>query len=249
VSARILILGGTGEARRLAAALADRPDIVVVSSLAGRVRDPALPAGAVRIGGFGGVAGLVEFLRTAQIDAVIDATHPFATTISAAAVAAAHRVGVPLLELRRPGWTPEEGDDWHWVPSLAEAAAALPRFGERVFLTTGRLGLAAFAGLDSHWFLVRAVDPPEPPVPRRMRLLLDRGPFTLPGERALLREHRIDVLVTKDSGGEMTAAKLRAARELRVPVVIQARPPAPETPSVATVAEAVHWLDNVLGHD
>lgn len=248
MSARILILGGTGEARRLAAALAERPDVAVVSSLAGRVRDPALPVGEVRIGGFGGVAGLVEFLRAALIDAVIDATHPFAATISAAAVAASQRVGVPLLVLRRPGWTPGEGDDWHWVPSLAEAAAVLPGLGERVFLTTGRLGLAAFAGLDSHWFLVRAVDPPEPPVPRRMRLLLDRGPFTLAGERALFTEHRIDVLVTKDSGGEMTAAKLCAARELEVPVVIQARPPAPDAPSVTTVADAVRWLDDVLGH-
>lgn len=246
MSARVLILGGTGEARRLAGALAGRPGLEVVSSLAGRVRAPALPAGEVRIGGFGGVDGLAEYLRCSRIGAVVDATHPFAAVITESVVVAARRVGVPLLVLRRPGWTPSAGDDWHWVRTPAEAARALPALGERVFLTTGRLGLAAFATLDRHWFLVRSVDPPEPPMPRRMELLLARGPFTLPGERALLTGHRIDVLVTKDSGGEMTAAKLRAARELGIPVLIQARPPAPDAATVATVEAAVHWLDRAL---
>ncbi|WP_211261164.1 cobalt-precorrin-6A reductase [Pseudonocardia acaciae] len=239
----MLILGGTGEARRLAAVLAGRPGLEVVSSLAGRVRAPALPEGQVRIGGFGGVDGLEDYLRRSGIAAVVDATHPFAAVITESAVAAAERVGVPLLLLRRPGWVEGADDDWHWVRSLDEAASALHEIGgERVFLTTGRLGLAAFAGLDEHWFLVRSVDPPEPPTPKRMGLLLARGPFTLPGERALLTEHGIDVLVTKDSGGEATAAKLQAARELRIPVLIQARPAAPPVPTVTTVDAAVAAL-------
>lgn len=246
MSARVLILGGTGEARRLAGALAGRPGLAVVSSLAGRVRTPALPPGEVRIGGFGGVDGLAEYLRGCRASAVVDATHPFAAVITESAVAAARRVGVPLLLLRRPGWTPGAGDDWRWVRTLGEAAATLPTLGERVFLATGRLGLAAFAGLDRHWFLVRSVDPPDPPTPKRTELLLARGPFTLPGERALLTRHQIQVLVTKDSGGEMTAAKLHAARELGIPVVIQARPPVPTAPTESTVDAAVRWLDLAL---
>jgi precorrin-6A/cobalt-precorrin-6A reductase len=248
MSRRVLILGGTGEARALAGALAERADLTVVSSLAGRVRAPTLPAGSVRIGGFGGVDGLAAYLRAERFDAVVDATHPFAATITAAAVAATDRVGVPLLVLRRPGWTPGSGDRWHRVATLAEAAAALPELGERVFLTTGRQGLAEFAALDRHWFLVRSVDPPAPPVPSRMRILLDRGPFTVAGERALLAEHRIDVLVTKDSGGEMTAAKLVAARELGVPVLVQTRPPAPDAPTEPTVARALRHLEHLFEH-
>jgi precorrin-6A/cobalt-precorrin-6A reductase len=248
MSHRVLILGGTGEARQLAEALGDRPSLSVVSSLAGRVRAPALPVGSVRIGGFGGANGLAEYLRGERVAAVVDATHPFATTITASAVAATGRLGIPLLTLRRPGWTPRPGDRWYWVPTLAAAARALPDLGRRVFLTTGRLGLAEFAALDEHWFLVRSIDAPTPPVPRRLRVLLDRGPFTVPGERTLLTAHRIDVLVTKDSGGEMTAAKLYAARELGVPVLIQARPSAPDVPTEPTVPGAVRWLDHVLGH-
>jgi precorrin-6A/cobalt-precorrin-6A reductase len=147
-----------------------------------------------------------------------------------------------LLVLRRPGWTPGPGDDWRPVPTLEAAAEALADLGERVFLTTGRSGLAAFAGLTDHWFLIRTVDPPEPPLPPRMRLLLDRGPFTADGERKLFAEHRIQVLVTKDSGGPMTAAKLVVAREMGLPVVVQSRPPAPDAETVAAVAKAVLWL-------
>jgi precorrin-6A/cobalt-precorrin-6A reductase len=251
VTARVLVLGGTAEARALAAELVGAAvggaDLSVVSSLAGRVRDPALPVGEVRIGGFGGPTGLAAYLRAARVAAVVDATHPFAAAITASAVAATGAEGVPLLVLRRPGWTPAPGDDWRWVPSLAAAADALADLGERVFLTTGRHGLAVFAGLRRHWFLVRAVDPPEPPVPPRMEVLLDRGPYTLDGERALLAEHRIEVLVTKDSGGSLTVAKLAAARERGIPVVVQQRPPAPDAPTAADVAGAVRWLDGVLG--
>jgi len=254
---RVLILGGTGEARRLATVLADDPasglaggsggGLSVVSSLAGRVREPVLPPGEVRVGGFGGAAGLRDYLRAERITAVIDATHPFAATMSASAAATTAELGIPLLVLRRPGWTPGEGagdgERWHRVPTLAAAAEALPGLGRRVFLSTGRGGLAAFAGLDGHWFLVRSVDPPELPTPRRMHSVLARGPFSLAGERALLREHRIDVLVTKDSGGEQTAAKLVAAGELGIPVLIQSRPPVPPgVPVRETVDGAVRWL-------
>ncbi|MFD9741489.1 cobalt-precorrin-6A reductase [Umezawaea sp. NPDC059074] len=231
----MLILGGTGEARRLAGLLPGE----VVSSLAGRVSDPRLPSGEVRVGGFGGVSGLVEWLRANGITAVVDATHPFAAGITANAVAATAVVGVPLLVLRRPGWEQGPGDDWRWVDSLEEAAVDLP--GERVFLTTGRQDIRVFAGVD-RFFLARSVEPPEPPVPQRIRVLLERGPFTVDGEVALMREHAIDVLVTKDSGGEQTSAKLVAARILGIPVVVVRRPPAPAAPTVETVDAAVEWV-------
>ncbi|WP_245585606.1 cobalt-precorrin-6A reductase [Pseudonocardia asaccharolytica] len=244
---RLLILGGTSEARRLAAALVDAPGMEVVSSLAGRVRAPSLPPGAVRIGGFGGAEGLAQWLRDKGIDAVVDATHPFASRMTANAAAASAATGVPLRVLRRPGWTAGPGDEWRWVDSLSEAAALLPSLGSRVFLTTGRQDLAAFAQLDL-WFLVRSVDPPQPPAPARMQVLLDRGPFSIDGERALLHEHRIDVLVTKDSGGIMTAAKLTAARDAGIPVVVQRRPPLPAgVTAVPTVDEALTWLRESRG--
>ncbi|MFS1301288.1 cobalt-precorrin-6A reductase [Streptosporangium longisporum] len=242
--ANILILGGTDEARRLAAALAGRDGTHVVSSLAGRVRDPRLPVGEVHEGGFGGPGGLATWLVERGIDTVVDATHPFAARMTASAVEATARTGLPLLILRRPGWQAGPGDDWRRVPSLEAAAALLPSLGERVFLTTGRRSLPVFAGLDDHWFLARSVDPPEPPMPRRTEVLLSRGPFTVEGETALMRTHRTDVLVTKDSGGEMTTAKLRAARELGLPVVVVDRPPAPAgVPAVGDVPAALAWLD------
>lgn len=237
---RVLVLGGTGEARRLAARLAGRYD--VVSSLAGRVAAPSLPVGETRVGGFGGAVGLAGFLRHEQVGAVIDATHPFATGISASAVAATASTGVPLLVLRRPGWIEGPEDDWHRVPSLA-AAAACP-LGGRTFLTTGRQGLAVFASRPE-WFLVRTVDPPPPPLPARSTVILDRGPFTLDGELALIRRHAIDLLVTKDSGGDMTAPKLQAARHLGLPVIMIDRPPAPAAPTVPDVEAALSWLTHL----
>lgn len=208
---------------------------------------PRLPPGEVRIGGFGGAEGLAAWLREHRVDVLVDATHPFAATISLHAARAAATAQVPLLALRRPGWTPVAGDDWHDVGSLAEAAALLPALGRRVFLTTGRLGLAAFAALDDLWFLVRSVDAAEPPHPARMEVLLDRGPFTLDGERELLRGHRIDVVVTKDSGGAATAPKLTAAREAGLPVVMVRRPPVPEGVPVAADPEtAATWIGELL---
>jgi precorrin-6A/cobalt-precorrin-6A reductase len=243
----VAILGGTEQARLLAAALAARPGVRVVSTLAGRVANPRLPAGEVRIGGFGGPAGLAEWLRREHADAVVDATHPFAERISASAALAAHQAQVPILLLRRPGWISGPGDDWRWVDSLDEAAQLLPGIGHRAFLTTGRQGLAAFAGVAGVWFLIRCVDPPDPPLPPEREVLLARGPYTVDGELSLMREHRIDVLVTKDSGGSATAAKLEVARRLGLPVVVVRRPAAPEVPTVTTVEEALSWLDSAVG--
>jgi precorrin-6A/cobalt-precorrin-6A reductase len=239
----VLVLGGTTEGRLLAGELV--ADHAVTVSLAGRVRSPLPLPGTVRVGGFGGVDGLAAWLRAHGTDAVVDATHPFASTMTAHAAAACAQVGVPLLRLQRPAWTPVAGDDWRPVPDLAAAAETVAAEGDRVFLTTGRTGLAVFAPMD-RWFLVRSVEPPEPPVPARMRVLLDRGPFTLDGERALLREHGIDVLVTKNSGGP--AAKLAAARELGVPVVVVERPPLPRgVNAVSTVDAARDWVSSGAG--
>ncbi|AWW36621.1 cobalt-precorrin-6X reductase [Streptomyces sp. AS58] len=224
----VLVLGGTAEARELAGELAVRPGLRVTTSLAGRVSRPGAVAGEVRIGGFGGAEGLAEWLRAHRVTAVVDATHPFAEKITANAARAAALAAVPAVVLRRPGWRPVPGDEWHPVASLRGAAELLPRLGSRVLLTTGRLGLAAFAHLTGPHFVVRSVEPPDPPMPPDTEVLLARGPFTVAGESALLREHRIDVLVTKDSGGAATAAKLTAARELALPVVIVERPPLPE---------------------
>lgn len=224
----VLILGGTAEARALAAELSARPGLRVTTSLAGRVSRPGAVAGEVRVGGFGGAEGLADWLRERGVDAVVDATHPFARAITANAVRATAAAGLPLVVLRRPGWRPGPGDRWHPVASLPEAAELLPRLGQRAFLTTGRLGLAAFASLTDLSFVVRSVEPPEPPLPPHTRVVLARGPFTVAGETALLREHRVDVLVTKDSGGAATAAKLTAARDLGLPVVVVRRPPLPD---------------------
>jgi precorrin-6A/cobalt-precorrin-6A reductase len=244
MSPHVLVLGGTTEARRLATELAARPGVRVTTSLAGRVSRPGALDGDVRVGGFGGADGLARWLREHRVDAVVDATHPFAAAVTANAARAAAATGIPAVVLRRPGWTPGPDDRWHWVGSLPEAAALLPSLGRRVFLTTGRLGLAAFAHLSELHFLVRTVEPPEPPMPQDMEVLLTRGPFTPDDEQALLRAHRVDVLVTKDSGGEATAAKLTAARDLALPVVVVRRPPLPADLTTAPdVPSALALLD------
>ncbi|WP_378742987.1 cobalt-precorrin-6A reductase [Nocardia brasiliensis] len=240
---RILILGGTREARELAHIASGERGFDIVSSLAGRVRDPLLPVGAVRVGGFGGVDGLREWLRANEIGALVDATHPFAGVISANAAAAAADLGLPLVHVRRPGWSARPGDRWIRVPDLAAAAKSVGELGERVFLTIGRQGVGAFAGLTRPWFLIRAIDPPEGALPANHELLLARGPFTLADESRLLADKRIDVLVTKDSGGDQTDAKLIAARSAGIPVVMIDRPPLPEGAMVVeTVAQAWDWL-------
>jgi precorrin-6A/cobalt-precorrin-6A reductase len=240
----VLILGGTAEARELAGRL-DECGAPVVSSLAGRVSKPRLPAGEVRIGGFGGPHGLADWLRDRGIGAVVDATHPFAERISASAIEACAETGVPLLRLERPGWSEQPGDRWHWVDTVAAASACVSTLGRRVLLTTGRQGLAAFAAVESAWFLIRCVDPPEPPLPAHHELILARGPYTVDGELELIDRHRIDIVVTKDSGGDLTAAKLEAARLRGLPVLVVRRPVRGDGDSVGEVDEALDWLENV----
>ncbi|MEG4915648.1 MULTISPECIES: cobalt-precorrin-6A reductase [unclassified Microcoleus] len=248
---RLLILGGTGDAAELAVRASQIADIEVVSSLAGRTQQPFTPkTGSVRIGGFGGAAGLAAFLldRAAlgedrPIDFLIDATHPFAARISANAAVAAAECNVPYLMLVRPAWERVEGDRWIEVAGHSEAARALLGLSQRVFLTIGRQELAAFAGLDAIWFLMRAIDPPalNSPIPNGM-LLLARGPFSLEEERQLLLEYQIDTIVSKNSGGGATYAKIVAARELGIPVVMVQRPPIADVEQVADVEGAIAWL-------
>ncbi|MCL9762862.1 cobalt-precorrin-6A reductase [Frankia sp. AiPa1] len=260
---RVLLLGGSGEARRLATTLAGDDRVEVLYCLAGRVRDPRIPpASQIRIGGFGGPDGLAALLRTERIDILVDATHPFAARMSASAATAADAAGVPLLLLRRSGWQERPGDDWRRVPSLSAAVDLLDRFvpdpksrpgsdaAARVFLTTGRGDLDLFARLDRPWFLIRCVEAPDGPLPPRHTVLLDRGPFDVDGERALLRRHAIDLVVTKDSGGAMTAAKLTAARELGLPVVLVDRPAPPAgVDLVDSVDDALGWLAGRIAQD
>ncbi|MED5815939.1 cobalt-precorrin-6A reductase [Mycolicibacterium sp. 050232] len=236
---KVLLLGGTGEARALAAAL--HPEVEVVSSLAGRVPDPALPVGPVRIGGFGGVDGMRQWLVDEHVGAVVDATHPFAATITGHTAQVCAELGLPHLVLARPAWAPGSAIV---VGSDTEAAETVADNGySRVFLTTGRSGTRAFKDVDA-WFLIRAVTPPDPDtLPVDHQLLLSRGPYDYDGELALLREHGIDALVTKNSGGAMTEPKLRAAEAAGVPVVMVDRPPLPPgVQTVETVGEAADWV-------
>ena len=245
---RVLVLGGTHEARLVAGAL-DACGVPVTSSLATHVSPARQPAGDVRMGGFGGHEGLAAWIGAHDVAAVVDATHPFAERIAASAALACAAAGVSLLRLERPGWTQQPDDRWHWVDDLHQAAAAIAPLGTRVLVTTGRQGLSTFASTASAWFLVRCIEPPDPPLPPRHQLLLDRGPYTVQGELALIDEHRIDLVVTKDSGGDHTAAKLEAARRRALPVLIVRRPPRPAATTVSTVEEAVGWAREVVcGH-
>ena len=236
----ILILGGTAEARQLAAALvADGVD--VISSLAGRVGAPNLPPGRVRVGGFGGAGGLADYLRREHASAVVDATHPFAPKITKNVVQAASMTGTPLVRLERPGWREHSrANTWTWVPDAAAARAAAER-AFRPFLTTGRQSLPDFAAWADRDVLVRLVDPPAATLPRRWNVILSRGPYSYDGERTILTEHAIDVILTKDSGGTHTVAKLDAAGDLGLSVVIIARPEPAPVPLLRTVAEATAW--------
>ena len=239
---RVLLLGGTAEARDLAAALVE-DGVDVVSSLAGRVQRPRLPAGETRLGGFGGAAGLQQALD--GYDVVVDATHPFAATISRSAATACAAAGTPLVRLSRPSWAAlEQASRWRWVGSTEDAAEATAAVGGPVFLTTGRQSLQGFLPLLAGTrVLARVVDPVEWEPPATWTVLLARGPYTLDGELSLMRAHEVAVLVTKDSGGDLTRAKLDAADALGLPVVVVRRPAAPEgVEEVSDVAGALRWL-------
>jgi len=243
---KVLILGGTAQARALAAELQGRDDCRVVSSLAGRIGSPTLPEGELRVGGFGGAEGLADYLRAEAIDILIDATHPFAEAISAHAAEAVEATGVRLIVLRRPSWAPQVGDRWIHVPDIESAAheAAKVRDEGCVFVTTGGRGLAAYARDTRHPYLIRTVDPPTEALPPRHTLVLDRGPYTVEGETALMDEHGVCALVTKNSGGELTAAKLTVARQRGISVIMVDPPASPA--GVVSVVESVAQVVGLL---
>ena len=223
---RILILGGTGEARRLAGALAGRH--AVITSLAGRTAAPAALPGAVRTGGFGGADGLAAYLRAEAIDCLVDATHPYAARMGRNAAAAAAAAGVPLIRLERPAWVPRPGDDWHYFDSVSDLAARLPGLGTHALVTLGGADLAPFRGVRGIRLTVRAIAPPEALAEGpRVAILLARGPFDFAEEHALLFARGIDVVVSRNAGGEATRAKIDAARELGLKVAMLARPTRP----------------------
>jgi precorrin-6A/cobalt-precorrin-6A reductase len=241
---KLLILGGSGEAAALARALDGDARYDVTLSLAGRTSAPLQLPGKLRKGGFGGAEGLARTLRDEKFDLVIDATHPFADQIKANAIEATRLAGVPLLAIRRPPWTPIDGDNWILVESIEGAAVALGETARRVFLTTGRDELRPFAKASPHFYLLRSVEAPAPDeLPAHVELIRARGPFRLEDELALLKEHAIDIIVTKNSGGGATYAKLEAARTLGLPVIMVRRPSLPEAQSVETVGEALQWLE------
>ena len=229
---RILILGGTGEARELALLLMNEGHDVI-TSLAGRTTGPLLPAGRVRVGGFGGAEGLARFILEESIDVIADATHPFAAQISAHGYAAAQSCRIRYVRLERPAWQAEDGDVWTSVKDMGEAAAIIPR-DARVLLTIGRKETSPFVGRQDLSGVIRMIEPPEHPPPARWTLLLARPPFTAEQEKALMHAHDIMVLVTKNAGGEKMASKLQAARELKVSVVMVERPQKPPAETAAT---------------
>ncbi len=242
MTTRILILGGTGDAAQVIQQLANLAQVETIAALAGRTPKPNIPSvGTVRMGGFGGVTGLVDFLQAETIDLLVDATHPFAAQISANAAQAAAIVGIPRVLLNRPGWAREVDDRWIEVADHAAAAAILPGLAERIFLTIGRQELAAFADLTQLWFLMRMITPPDGPIPPG-EVILQQGPFAVADEIALIREYRVGAIVSKNSGGAATYAKIIAARELGLPVVMIPRPVLPDGDLVSDVAAAVAWV-------
>lgn len=234
---KILILGGTGEARELAGRLVALGHSVT-TSFAGRTREPTLPEGDVRVGKFGGIPGLVGYLRAAGIERLIDATHPYAGLISVNAVAASKQTGIPLVRFMRPAWSEPAGANWQHVRDLAAAADALPS-GAKALVSTGHEGLDAFLARDDCRLIVRLIEAPEVAMPRHAQLILQRPPYSLDDERKLFRQEAITHLVTKNSGGEATAAKLVAAREGVARVIMVERPAYGPAVEVGSVEEAV----------
>lgn len=244
---KVLILGGTTEARLLAGRLSARGDLDITLSLAGRTVEPAEQPVPVRSGGFGGAEGLARHLRDEDIDLLIDATHPYAARISRNAAFAARFAGVPAFALRRAAWKPIEGDRWHAVANAEEAVGALGVTPRRVFLALGRQEIAPFASAPQHSYLIRSVDPVDPPlaVPDA-EYILARGPFAEADERQLLADRRVDAIVAKNSGGTATYGKIAAARTLCIDVFLFLRPEVPDMPSVGTVAEALEMAVHLL---
>ncbi|MBM3511608.1 MAG: cobalt-precorrin-6A reductase [Alphaproteobacteria bacterium] len=242
----ILILGGTTEARLLGERLASR-DLQLTYSLAGRTRSPLPMPGPVRIGGFGGAEGLAEYLRDEHIDILVDATHPYAAAMSRNAAKAAAKTGTPFIALHRPPWMPVEGDRWTEVANAREAVRALGAAPRRVFLALGRQEIAPFGRAPQHHYLVRSVEPVDPPLTVPHATYIEaRGPFLEADDRALLETHRIEVVVSKNSGGVAAYGKIAAARALGIEVILLRRPMLPDAPSVATIAEAVAFIDHAL---
>jgi precorrin-6A/cobalt-precorrin-6A reductase len=244
---RILILGGTAEARELAERLAKRVDLEIVVSLAGRTRSPAPQPAPVRSGGFGGAAGLADYLRIERIDALVDATHPYANIISGNAAIAARRSGVPLMALRRPPWRAVVGDRWIEAADIADAVRRLGDRPRGVFVTLGRTELAALTSAPQHFYLVRSVDPVDRPLLLpRVSYVTDRGPFREADDRALMSAHQIDAVIAKNSGGLASYSKIAAARALDIEVIMLRRPAPPDAPAVETVDAVVAWLDHAF---
>ena len=242
---RLLILGGTAEARALANRLTSAGRYEVITSLAGVTQAPIRPEGTVRSGGFGGVAGLRDFLTSENIAVVADATHPFAARISAHADTACAEAVIPCVRLDRPAWVPEPGDKWRSVTGVAEAAAAISS-DSTALVTIGRQDIAAFLARNDIRLIARMIEPPDGPVGAHAEILLARPPFTIPEERALMRDRQVDVLVTKNSGGAATEAKLTAARELGLPVIMIARPEKPDVPSATSLDAMIELIADAL---
>ena len=244
---RVLILGGTAQASALAARLSRDTRFDPILSLAGRTKSPVLPQIRNRVGGFGGFQGLANFLREEAIDAVIDATHPFAEQISANAAAAAKLVQVPVAVFSRAAWTSQPGDRWRSFVDAKSAAFGIGNTPRRVFLTVGRLQLPAFDAAPQHDYLIRTIDPPDPrPNLPRFEVLLARGPFSFDDELNLMRKAEIEVVVTKNSGGDATRAKLDAARALGLEVMLIRRPQGIDAPSFETLDETIAFLERHL---
>jgi precorrin-6A/cobalt-precorrin-6A reductase len=244
---RILVLGGTTEARLLAERLAGRADLDVTLSLAGRTVAPARQAVPVRTGGFGGAAGLADYLKRERIDVLIDATHPYASAISANARAAAQTTSVRFVAVRRPPWIAVADDRWTEVEDVRDAMRVLGDEPRRVLVALGRNELTPLLQAPQHFYLIRSVDPVDPPLPLpHAAYITGRGPFAEADELALMRAHGIDAVIAKNSGGSATYGKIAAARALGIEVIMLRRPPAPAAPSVATVEEAIAWLAHAL---
>ncbi|HTR11946.1 MAG TPA: cobalt-precorrin-6A reductase [Roseiarcus sp.] len=240
---RLLILGGTSEASALAQRLAEAPGVAPILSLAGATEKPAPSPIPKRIGGFGGADGLAAYLRAERIGAIVDATHPFAVRVSANAVQAARTTETPLVVFTRPPWKSQEGDRWTEVQTIDKAVDVLGPRRKIVFLTQGGLRLATFARAPQHRYVVRAIDrPSEIDALPDCKLILARGPFALADELELMRNERINVLVTKNSGGAATYPKIEAARMLKIQVVIVQRPKPPEAMTLHALDDVMAWI-------